>query len=148
MHMGWPYFKEMASDIAVVACTESTRWPEHVWSCLILLWWFLDIIIMSVLAISFDTCWTDCKGTSICSWFLASMSFSSALPHLGLAFCLVLANGKTAYVTRAKTWKVLVYRGLSSWCSWNLTTKPRLAYWRMRYHVEKKLVVSQPQAAG
>lgn len=55
-----------------------------------------------VLAISFDAWRTESKGSSICSWLPVSMSFSSALPHLGLAFWLVLANGTIAYMTRSK----------------------------------------------
>lgn len=94
-----------------------------------------------VLAITFDAWWTDYKGRSICSWLPVPTSFSRS--GLSLLTCFGQWDN-SLYDTEQRLGKCLCIWGLSSWCSWNLATKPRLAYWRMRHHVEKKLVVSQP----
>lgn len=76
------------------------------------------------------------------------MSFSSTLPHLGLTFCLVLANGKTAYVTRSKDVESTCILGLVFLVLLESYHQAQASLLEDEIPCGKKLVVSQPQAAG
>lgn len=141
MHTGWPYFKEMVSNIAVVGCIENRQWLKHVCSCLILLWWFLDVIIMSWLSASMLGELNPRAVQFVHGFQYPCPLVVSALPHLGLAFWLVLANGTIAYVTRSKD--------LESACALGLVLleschQAQASLLEDETPCGKKLVVSQP----